>query len=93
MLAQLLAGKWGQITISDFIRHMGADLPAIKRSWRSVVLSRASPLVLRCLRLFANCHDPCGSPWMMEDTGGVFCRGMDLRCRIERSAHRRSCAH
>ena len=19
----------------------------------------------------ANCHDPCGSPWMMEDTGGV----------------------
>ncbi|WP_373368337.1 pilin glycosylation ligase domain-containing protein [Ottowia beijingensis] len=48
-----LAGKWGQITISDFIRHMGADLPAIKRSWRSVVLSRASPLVLRCLRLFA----------------------------------------
>ena len=37
-------GKWGQITISDFIRHMGADLPAIKRSWRSVVLSRASPL-------------------------------------------------
>ena len=23
----------------------------------------------------------------------VFCRGMDLRCRIERSAHRRSCAH
>ena len=46
-------GKWGQITISDFIRHMGADLPAIKRSWRSVVLSRASPLVLRCLRLFA----------------------------------------
>ena len=18
-----------------------------------------------------NCHDPCGSPWMMEDTGGV----------------------
>ena len=20
---------------------------------------------------FANCHDPCGSPWMMEDTGGV----------------------
>ncbi len=22
-------------------------------------------------RVFANCHDPCGSPWMMEDTGGV----------------------
>ncbi|POR06868.1 AAA family ATPase [Diaphorobacter sp. LR2014-1] len=19
----------------------------------------------------SNCHDPCGSPWMMEDTGGV----------------------
>lgn len=19
----------------------------------------------------ANCYDPCGSPWMMEDTGGV----------------------
>ena len=19
----------------------------------------------------ANCHDPCDSPWMMEDTGGV----------------------
>ena len=53
LAAGLAAGKWGQITISDFIRHMGADLPAIKRSWRSVVLSRASPLVLRCLRLFA----------------------------------------
>jgi transcriptional regulator with XRE-family HTH domain len=22
-------------------------------------------------RPIANCHDPCGSPWMMEDTGGV----------------------
>ena len=22
-------------------------------------------------QLHANCHDPCGSPWMMEDTGGV----------------------
>ena len=21
--------------------------------------------------LFANCHDPVGSPWMMEDTAGV----------------------
>ena len=20
---------------------------------------------------YTNCHDPCGSPWMMEDTGGV----------------------
>ena len=22
-------------------------------------------------QMVANCHDPCGSPWMMEDTGGV----------------------
>lgn len=22
-------------------------------------------------KVSANCYDPCGSPWMMEDTGGV----------------------
>ena len=29
--------------------------------WQSKLLARDG----------ANCHDPCGSPWMMEDTGGV----------------------
>ena len=29
-------------------------------------------LIARVGRLLdTNCHDPCGSPWMMEDTGGV----------------------
>lgn len=56
-------GQWlsaGTEAQSDPQRVRVADMPAL----HECLQAHASQAV-------ANCHDPCGSPWMMEDTGGV----------------------
>ncbi|WP_288482746.1 DUF1010 domain-containing protein [uncultured Acidovorax sp.] len=46
---------------------------AAQPRWRCA-FSQFVPVAKSKLSVLAsgsNCHDPCGSPWMMEDTGGV----------------------
>ena len=53
------------------------DEQARSHRWNPLTAVRTSPLhrVVDLLGIgqvfFPNCYDPCGSPWMMEDTGGV----------------------
>ena len=55
--------------LKDVIARLKADIATygvrVEDLFPDIRLQRATP------RSRANCHDPCGSPWMMEDTGGV----------------------
>lgn len=78
-----LARTLGLIATSGLTRYglaIGAalEMPILLYAIATGVASRrearvraAASATTDALTGLANCHDPCGSPWMMEDTGGV----------------------
>lgn len=65
----------------DALTRVGHNKPLLLNATTSATAGstatppKADPMEIAALELLlaepANCHDPCGSPWMMEDTGGV----------------------
>ena len=56
---------------SRFVREYAVDCNGAAAAVRAGYSPRSAKVTASRLLTKANCHDPCGSPWMMEDTGGV----------------------
>ncbi|ABM43495.1 protein of unknown function DUF1010 [Acidovorax sp. JS42] len=67
-LSVFLASSACQPSTTSYHSCSAAPLPWPSTFWWAAPFFKAGRSFLA---FGSNCHDPCGSPWMMEDTGGV----------------------